>query len=61
MNVSGDNVLWVIGAGATCATLVFYGAFYLGQIWNQLKVLRQDVDKHDAELADLRQRRGVSV
>jgi hypothetical protein len=32
MNVNGNDVLWVIGAGATVSGLVFQFAFYLGKL-----------------------------
>lgn len=46
MSIPVEHVLIVIGAGSTIATAIFYGAFYLGQIWNRL-------DAHDTKIKEL--------
>ncbi len=46
MNLSPEIILMVIGAGASLATTIFYGAFYLGEYRQQLRGLREDFNKH---------------
>lgn len=54
-----NESMWVIGAAVSASTFVFYGSFYLGQIWHKLQTLRTDVDRHDKTLGEmLHDRRG---
>lgn len=57
MNLSGDSVLWVIGAGASLAGFVFQFAFYLGKLTQEVKSLREDSDKHEEAINQIQQRR----
>ena len=47
MNLTPESVLWVIGIGASLATIVFHGAFYLGKLTNDLKRAHERLDEHD--------------
>lgn len=46
MNVTSEAILAVIGAGATMATAIFYGAFYLGDYRRRLMSLEDGFQKH---------------
>jgi hypothetical protein len=51
--MTGDNILWVVGAGATIATLIFQFSFYLGKITQKLDGLTKTVEEHDQEIKSL--------
>lgn len=46
MTVTAESVLLLLGAGATVATSIFWGAFYMGRIHSRLA-------EHDDRLNDL--------
>lgn len=53
MNVSMENVMWVIGAAVGVATTLFHFAFYLGRLTNEVKDAHKRIDRIDEELGDL--------
>ena len=64
MQLDVPTVLWVIGVGATLASLVFHGAFYLGQLRQEVRAAHQlghdahkRLDDHDELLGEMQQRR----
>lgn len=52
-----STVLWAIGAGATCATIVFYGSFYLGRLMQKIESAHERLDDHDRILGEMQGRR----
>lgn len=51
MQLSPQNIILAITCGASIATAIFYGAFYLGDYRRQLIALREDLDKHCNDFA----------
>lgn len=59
MSIDGSNVMWIIAGGASVSTFLFWGSFYLGQLWHELKSLRERVDGAERNIAELQLRRST--
>jgi hypothetical protein len=46
VNLTPQQIILAITCGASIATAIFYGAFYLGEYRQQLRSLRFEFDKH---------------
>lgn len=59
MNVTGNDIVWLVAASSAISTTLFWAVFYAGRVWQKLTHAHERLDEHDIEIGELKHRRAT--